>query len=113
MFALLTHEDAAAGVTLAAKAKRDASSMKTVAIMTMAFLPATFFAAVFSMPSLEWDKPGVVTWSFAVYWALTVPVTALVFGIWLLIAHKKRIRARVEAARGAEFLKEWYRKPSM
>ncbi|KAK0634452.1 hypothetical protein B0T17DRAFT_502110 [Bombardia bombarda] len=33
--------------------KLDSSSMKVIAIMTMAFLPATFFATVFALPSLQ------------------------------------------------------------
>lgn len=31
--------------------------MKTVAIMTMGFLPDTFFAALFAVPSLQWNAP--------------------------------------------------------
>lgn len=65
--------------------------MKTVAIMTMAFLPATFFAALFSVPSLDW-RPGpgrgVVQDTFWVYWAFTLPATALVFGLWLLFDYR-------------------------
>jgi hypothetical protein len=34
--------------------------MKTVAIMTMIFLPATFYAALFAVPSLQWDQPTII-----------------------------------------------------
>ncbi|RYO78870.1 hypothetical protein DL766_010311 [Monosporascus sp. MC13-8B] len=91
LFALLTHEDADASIGLAAASKRDSSSMKTVAIMTMAFLPATFFAALFAMPSLQWDRPSVVQDNFWVYWAFTVPTTVAVFLVWLLITERKWI----------------------
>jgi hypothetical protein len=45
---------------LAEATNQDGSAMKTIAVMTMAILPVTFFAALFSVPSLQWDKPGVI-----------------------------------------------------
>ncbi|KAI1441746.1 hypothetical protein F5Y02DRAFT_398487 [Annulohypoxylon stygium] len=91
LFALLTHEDSAihaeladASRKIAEASKRDSSSMKTVAIMTMAFLPATFFAALFSVPSLDWHADSVIQPGFWVYWAFTLPATAFVFALWLL-----------------------------
>ncbi|KAI0138214.1 hypothetical protein F4776DRAFT_670786 [Hypoxylon sp. NC0597] len=60
LFAFLTHEDAAANTNLAAASKRASSSMKTVAIMTITFLPAAFFAALFAVPSLRWRESDVV-----------------------------------------------------
>ncbi|KAI1459729.1 hypothetical protein F4805DRAFT_51584 [Annulohypoxylon moriforme] len=95
LFALLTHEDSAihaeladASRKIAEASKRDSSSMKTVAIMTMAFLPATFFAALFSVPSLDWHgDDSVIQPKFWIYWAFTLPATALVFGLWILLDH--------------------------
>jgi hypothetical protein len=80
--------------------KRDSSSMKVIAIMTMAFLPATFFATLFSVPSLKWDAdaPSVIQPSFWVYVACTLPTTVLVFLVWavctgrLLAAVVERIK---------------------
>jgi FtsH-binding integral membrane protein len=63
--------------------KNDSASMKTVAIMTMAFLPATFFAALFAVPSLRWDQADVIQKNFWVYWVFTIPTTAAVFLLWL------------------------------
>ncbi|OTB10370.1 glycoside hydrolase family 31 protein [Daldinia sp. EC12] len=100
LFALLTHKDSAthaeladASRRIAEAARRDSSSMRTVAIMTMAFLPATFFAALFALPSLDWHAEsalGVVqNPGFWVYWAFTLPSTAIVFGLWLLLDRQK------------------------
>ncbi|KAI8962110.1 glycoside hydrolase family 31 protein [Daldinia sp. FL1419] len=100
LFALLTHEDSATNADLAdasrriaEAARRDSSSMRTVAIMTMAFLPATFFAALFALPSLDWhasSAAGVVeNPGFWVYWAFTLPSTAVVFGLWVLLDRRK------------------------
>jgi FtsH-binding integral membrane protein len=95
---LLTHEDAIANIKLADASKqlaqsmkKDSSAMKTVAIMTMAFLPATFFAALFAVLSLQWDKPGVVQDKFWIYWAFTLPSTAFVFIAWFLITNWESI----------------------
>ncbi|KAI1372191.1 hypothetical protein F4677DRAFT_433265 [Hypoxylon crocopeplum] len=96
LFALLTHEDSAthaeladASRRIASASQRDSSSMRTVAIMTMAFLPATFFAALFSVPSLDWhSSENVVQPNFWVYWAFTLPATALVFALWVLLDHR-------------------------
>ncbi|KEZ42162.1 hypothetical protein SAPIO_CDS6218 [Scedosporium apiospermum] len=87
IFALLTHEDSVANLKsaeaskgIAAAAKRDSSAMKTVAVMTMAFLPATFLAALFALPALEWAKPVVVKMDgFVLYWITTIILTVTVF----------------------------------
>lgn len=84
-------ELAKASIALADAAKRDSSSMKTVAIMTMGFLPATFFAALFALPSLQWDHPDghIVQPSFGIYWAFTLPATGLIFAAWYLSTRKE------------------------
>ncbi|KAK8094312.1 hypothetical protein PG997_000997 [Apiospora hydei] len=107
LFVLLTHEDALKGADLAKlgaeiaeASKRDSASMKTVAVLTMAFLPATFFAALFAIPSLDWkagaaaattaDGSGsVIQSNFWVYWAFTLPATVLIFVIWLILNNRK------------------------
>ncbi|KAH9983884.1 hypothetical protein F4779DRAFT_632557 [Xylariaceae sp. FL0662B] len=101
LFALLTHEDSAihaeladASRRIAEASKRDSSSMKTVAIMTMAFLPATFFAALFSVPSLDWDGDSVIKNNFWIYWAFTLPATGIVFLLWLLLDNRTSIMGR-------------------
>jgi hypothetical protein len=74
---------------IAAAAKRDSSAMKTVAVMTMAFLPATFLAAFFALPMLEWEtKSSVQMDGFMLYWIVTVPATALVFVLWVLVTQR-------------------------
>lgn len=114
LFNLIAKEDANASIelakdsrTIALAAKHDSSSMKTVAYMTMAFLPATFFAAFFSIQAFEWkDNSLVMNKRFWVYWAATLPVTGLVFLVWYLITRKKEIRERLERQAGeAEILK--------
>ncbi len=99
LFALLTHEDAAASIDLAAASKRDSSSMKTIAVMTMAFLPATFFAALFALPSLNWEQSEVVQSKFWVYLAFTLPTTTLIFIVWLAVTNRTWILDKLVEAR--------------
>ncbi|KAH8591297.1 hypothetical protein B0O99DRAFT_578626 [Bisporella sp. PMI_857] len=94
IFALLTHEDSAINADLAnssrelaAAAKRDSSSMKTIAVMTMIFLPGTFFAALFSVPSLKWDGEYVIQDRFWVYWVFTLPATFIVILVWFVLTN--------------------------
>ena len=79
--AKLSHE----GVKLTGKAVKDSSAMKTIAVMTMLFLPGTFFAAVFSMPVLKWDESDVIQKFFWVYWAVTLPTTLVVLITWKVL----------------------------
>jgi hypothetical protein len=65
--------------------------MKTIAIMTMCFLPATFFAALFAIPSLQWDKPTVIGSRFWVYWVVTIPTTILVFIVWFGMVYREKL----------------------
>ncbi|RYC62783.1 hypothetical protein CHU98_g3419 [Xylaria longipes] len=102
IFALLTHEDAAVSADMAKssqalagqstyiaeQAKRDSSAMKTITVITMAFLPATFFATLFALPTLDWKGETIVTSEFWIYWAFTLPTTALVFFLWLFLMNK-------------------------
>ncbi|RPA81495.1 hypothetical protein BJ508DRAFT_326389 [Ascobolus immersus RN42] len=120
-YRLLSHEDAQASIrqaeenvkhaqmsielaksnqALAEEMRRDSSSMKTVAIMTMIFLPGTFFSALFAMPSLKWpERPGVIQEGFGLYWALTVTSTAIVFATWYLTTHREEVVRKMKTQR--------------
>lgn len=76
---MITQEDALTSINLAMAATRDSSSMKVIAIITMAFLPGTFLAALFAVPSLDWNSQTVARGNFWVYWAFAIPFTIMVF----------------------------------
>ena len=88
----MTRSDTQATIELAESSKRDSMSMKTIAIMTMAFLPGTFFAALFAIPSLKWDAEPVIQHKFWIYWAFSLPFTAQIFIIWASIVKWKLVR---------------------
>ncbi|MCJ1283554.1 hypothetical protein MMC26_002884, partial [Xylographa opegraphella] len=92
LYNLIAREDSKANIdiarasrSIALASQRDSASMKTIAVLTMAFLPATWVAALFAMPLFNWngtpDEPLVYD-RFWIYWALTLPLTAAVLSIW-------------------------------
>ena len=106
LFNLIAQRDATVNIelakdsrTIAFAAQHDSDSMKTIAIMTMAFLPATFFAAFFSMPLLEWNGGKMIQTRFWIFWAFAIPITALVFVLWYVISKRHAIHKRIENKR--------------
>jgi Na+/melibiose symporter-like transporter len=62
---------------VAEETREDGVAMKTIAALTMVFLPGSFLASVFGMPMLDGAK-----WSLFV--AIAVPMTIGVVGCWWL-----------------------------
>lgn len=76
-------------MAIAEATKRDSSAMKTIAIMTMAFLPATFLATFFALPVLEWEyKTDIRINGFQLYWVLAILSTTMIFIAWTLVTQK-------------------------
>ncbi|KAL8817166.1 MAG: hypothetical protein Q9223_003949 [Gallowayella weberi] len=70
---------------LAEASTRDSSSMKAIAVLTMAFLPSTAVATIFSMgPFWSNDSDSVfsVSRDFWLYWAIALPLTTVVLVVW-------------------------------
>ncbi|KAK7941509.1 uncharacterized protein PG986_013896 [Apiospora aurea] len=73
---------------VALSSKRDSMAMKTVALITMVFLPGTFVATFLSMPLFDWNADTGGTPSSSpfqwIYWATTMPLTiAFMAGWWV------------------------------
>ncbi|KAL2054975.1 hypothetical protein ABVK25_004797 [Lepraria finkii] len=73
---------------LSMEAKRDSSSMITIAAVTMVFLPGTFISAIFSMVffNTATDNNGKATLIVSPQWwyfpTITIPLTIIVFIVW-------------------------------
>ncbi|KAI0171087.1 hypothetical protein BJ166DRAFT_211942 [Pestalotiopsis sp. NC0098] len=78
LFSLISQKDTEASIDIASAAKDDSESMKVIAVMTMFFLPGTFFATLFAVPTLHWTDDQVVSNRFWVYWVFALPSTALI-----------------------------------
>jgi hypothetical protein len=80
--------------TIANTTKEDSYAMRTIAIMSIIFLPGTFVSSFFSMDMFDWQAPkgaSVVSFRFWIYWAVTAPLTVVVVSVWFLWlrTHKK------------------------
>ena len=86
--ARLSRQMAKQSQKMAVDMRRDSISMKTIAILTMFFLPATSFAAILSMPFFaqdSWMGKGGRAWVWVV---LSVPSTVVAFGIFWFYVRK-------------------------
>lgn len=68
--------------------------MRTIAYVTLAFLPGALIAAIFGMNFFQFDastKELVIAKTFWHYWAVTIPVTLVVIACWnVWNYHEKR-----------------------
>ncbi|KAF4457546.1 hypothetical protein F53441_596 [Fusarium austroafricanum] len=77
---------------IAHASKRDSTAMKTLSLMGALFLPGTYLASVFSMTFFNFGKDAdpVISVELWVYFAITVPVTALIVGAWMFIDKRRQ-----------------------
>ncbi|KAF4634377.1 hypothetical protein G7Y89_g3742 [Cudoniella acicularis] len=74
-------------VEIALSTSRESKHMRSIAIVTMVFLPGTFFASVFSMTFFNWSNSegSVVSKHVWIYVVVTVFFTLLTIGSWCLL----------------------------
>ncbi|PMD36365.1 hypothetical protein L207DRAFT_637477 [Hyaloscypha variabilis F] len=103
---------------LAHASKRDSSTMKIISLLGSLFLPGAYLASIFSTTFFNFqnapDIPLAVSPNFWLYWAVTVPITLLVVGIWYCWEKKREARYDREDAdleRGSEDMEKisWQR----
>ncbi|KAI0185423.1 hypothetical protein EV127DRAFT_348295, partial [Xylaria flabelliformis] len=88
-------------VLLALAASRDSRHMRTIALVTMVFLPGTFFATIFSMTFFNWQaKDGESTvssmfWIYIAFSVISTIATLLVYYYFVAIRTKKVLRSSV------------------
>jgi len=93
VFNLVTQQDSATTTVIARETKADSSSMKTIAALTMLFLPGTYLSSVFGMKSAD----GVPWW---MYVAIAAPLTAAVVLTWWIWTNKQHMREWLAKVRG-------------
>ena len=84
-FNLVTQADSGVMKADSAILKTDSRAMKFIAFLTLAFLPATGVASIFSTPffDIDWESPGSndralrTTKSFWIFWAVVLPLTLI------------------------------------
>ncbi|KAH9844576.1 hypothetical protein Tdes44962_MAKER07273 [Teratosphaeria destructans] len=82
---LLNLEMAAATAQVAEETRVDSAAMKTIAVLTLTFLPGTFVASFFSIQMFQWDIPdgSSVSPYLWVYFVVTIPLTIVVYLLWV------------------------------
>jgi hypothetical protein len=86
IYNLIAQQDSNTNLEIAKDSRRDSASMKTIAIMTTLFLPATWVATFFAVPLFDWtvdEGQSVIRSRFWMYWALTGVLTLVVVCVWL------------------------------
>ncbi|KAE9365424.1 hypothetical protein N431DRAFT_496517 [Stipitochalara longipes BDJ] len=85
---------------IAAESKRDSEAMKTLSLLGSIFFPGTFLASIFSTTFFNFQTASsissAVSPTFWLYWAVTVPVTLVVVGMWLVWEKRKQKANEVE-----------------
>lgn len=81
--------------------------MKTLAAVTVLFLPGTFVASLFAMPLFRWDvdaTSSIVSRHFWIYWAVMIPLTVATVLAWILWTRMTGLRHRAQDRMGRESL---------
>ncbi|KAJ3939352.1 uncharacterized protein N0V96_010800 [Colletotrichum fioriniae] len=98
---MVAQSDARISVAIGRATQRDSEAMKTVAFLTLLFLPSTFVSAVFSTSFFDYDS-GADSWNvsskFWVYWVVAVPITLVTALLWYY-------RHRLSPSGGCELLR--------
>jgi hypothetical protein len=84
---------------LAHASKRDSYAMKTISLLGAVFLPGAYLASVFSTTFFNFTfatPSSVVSEQFYIYWATTLPITALAVLGWWAWEHWSAKRHRLE-----------------
>ncbi|KAI1468744.1 uncharacterized protein F4812DRAFT_424529 [Daldinia caldariorum] len=83
----------ATNLALARDNMSESKQMKTIAVVTMVFLPATFVATLFSMTFF--DLNSSYAW---LYPCVTIPLTVLVIGVYIYVVVRPRQRQMKKAS---------------
>ncbi|KAI9925110.1 hypothetical protein AWENTII_006762 [Aspergillus wentii] len=85
-------------------AQSDSAMMKTIALVSLIYLPATFVSGLFGMNFFNLsDDNGQQLWimsdNFWLYWAITIPLTILTVIIWAIWHYSDRITSTARRIR--------------
>jgi hypothetical protein len=84
-------------LSLSTCARSDSYSMRSIAVVGLIYLPATFVSGIFGTNFFDFGKNnGEKGWSvsneFWLYWAIAVPLTVATVVIWTVVGHGEGVR---------------------
>lgn len=103
MLSVITQSDAEYTAAIAIDGKRDSIAMRTISILGIVYLPATFVATLFSMDMFSWPGTSnkgnetsslVASPSIWIYWVVAVPLTVITILIWVIWARRENQKSR-------------------
>ncbi|KAK0746654.1 hypothetical protein B0T18DRAFT_412099 [Schizothecium vesticola] len=94
-------------LALATATSQDSSQMRSIALVTMVFLPGTFFASFFSMTFFNWNpgnssetQESIASGNIWIYFALTIVSTFITFALfWNFVLRRQKRSSRRQNAR--------------
>ncbi|CAG8418485.1 unnamed protein product [Penicillium salamii] len=83
-FNTVAQHNAGTSVEIGRAAQIDSSAMKTIAFVTLIFLPPTFISSLFSMSFFQCgqDNGWGVSNKFWLYWVFAIPITVVTGVVW-------------------------------
>ncbi|KXT00800.1 hypothetical protein AC578_2920 [Pseudocercospora eumusae] len=88
-FHISTQADSLVHQNIAALSQRDSNATRTISILGLVFLPATFISAVFSTSFFNFQQSSpnapaswAVSEKFWIFWVVALPVTLITVGVW-------------------------------
>ncbi|KAF5724920.1 hypothetical protein FMUND_350 [Fusarium mundagurra] len=93
LYNLITQHDSYLQARLARESLRDSKAMKTLSILTILFLPGAFIATIFSTNMFEFTSKNQ---QVRIYFAIVIPLTAVLMIGWVLWLKNTPERADVE-----------------
>ena len=95
----MQQRDSRTNLQIADETKKDSSAMKTLALITIVFLPLTAVAALFSMGAFIFadsadGRQVKASPHFWIYWAIVIPLTVSLVVAWVIWINRKQILNR-------------------
>ncbi|KAJ5885455.1 hypothetical protein N7495_009965 [Penicillium taxi] len=82
-FNIVAQDSAETSMQIGRAAQVDSSTMKTIAFVTLAFLPPTFISSIFSMSFFQSGNNGWgMSDKFWIYWVFAIPTTIATLVVW-------------------------------
>lgn len=99
---LSSHRIAVESASIAHEARRDTVAMRTIAVLTMLFLPPAFISGLLGTNLIALETTGggggtriVISELWWMYFVLTVPLTGATFGVWWLVMKRSKKKRRL------------------
>lgn len=94
-FNTVAQHDARTSVKIGLATQADSLTMKSIALVTLTFLPPTFVSAIFSMSffSNNSELGWAISDKFWIYWVFAIPTTLLTAVAWYFLQKKYNVPA--------------------